>query len=118
MFWTFIGVIWTIDHLIANEGSRYTSWTIVAFPVTLLTSVDRGLAYDSNSLFRLTIMNSPSRNENINNLAVSFSGIAILNNMYKSIVSIRRYNKQCIKINFYPLKSHSRSVVSFPRHFN
>lgn len=64
MFRIFIGVVWTVDHLVANEGSRYTSWTIVAFPVTFLTSVDRGFAYDSNSLFRLTIMNSPSRNEN------------------------------------------------------
>lgn len=66
VFRTLVGAVRAIDHLVANERGRYTIWAIVAFPVTFLTSIDRGLAHDADGLLRLTIMDSPSRNDNIN----------------------------------------------------
>lgn len=71
MFRTLIGAIWAIDYFVANKRGRYASWTIIAFPMTFLTGIDRGLTYDADSFFRLTIMNSPS--ENKNNLEINFS---------------------------------------------
>lgn len=68
MFRTLVRVIRTINHLVANERCRYASWTIVTFPMAFLADIDCSLAHDTHSFFRLTIVNSPSQKENINNL--------------------------------------------------
>lgn len=60
MFRTLVGLVRAVDHLVANERRRYAGRTVVALPVILLTGVDRGLANDTDSLLRLTIMDSPS----------------------------------------------------------
>jgi len=54
-----VGAVRTVGHLVADERRRYAGRTEVALPVTLLAGVDLDLAHDADSLFRLTVVDSP-----------------------------------------------------------
>jgi len=55
-----VGAIRTVGYLVADEWRRHAERTEVALPVIFLAGIDLGLAHDADSLFRLTVVDSPS----------------------------------------------------------